>query len=180
MAGRRIVTCIQTVRIENFLNKFQRPQIFTPSRNSSYRSSKPVGSPDLYTNVEISTSPEEWKYVERLLPSKFVPEPSTKSEYPSGWRPPTASLSSYPYFVERNRNHMLPLYLKIQGRGEIKTTKLKRIQGDIWALQDDLKCYVEKRSGKYISLQVQEVAGHINIKGDYVRIVEEWLQDKGF
>jgi Mitochondrial large subunit ribosomal protein (Img2). len=29
-------------------------------------------------------------------------------------------------------------------------------------------------------MQIQEVAGHINIKGDYVSIVEEWLQDKGF
>jgi len=27
---------------------------------------------------------------------------------------------------------MYPLYLKIQGRGERKTTKLKCIQGDIW------------------------------------------------
>jgi len=27
---------------------------------------------------------------------------------------------------------MYPLYLKIQGRGQMKTTKLKRIQGDIW------------------------------------------------
>lgn len=27
---------------------------------------------------------------------------------------------------------MYPLYLKIQVRGQKKTTKLKRIQGDIW------------------------------------------------
>lgn len=75
---------------------------------------------------------------------------------------------------------MYPLYLKIQGRGQIKTTKLKRIQGDIWALHDDLKVYLEKRSKKYVHMQIQEVSGHINIKGDYVSIVEEWLQDKGF
>lgn len=42
------------------------------------------------------------------------------------------SSCSHPYYVERNRNHMYPLYLKIQNRGEKKTTKLKRIQGDIW------------------------------------------------
>lgn len=114
---------------------------------------------------------------------------------------------------------MYPLYLKIQGRGEQKTTKLKRIQGDIWvcliitdntkwdveipdrsfwddhkfevilctylpfffqALHDDLKIYLENRSKKYVHMQIQEVSGHINIKGDYVSIVEEWLQDKGF
>ena len=47
-------------------------------------------------------------------------------------------------------------------------------------LQDDLKSYLEKRSGKYVHLQVHEVCRLINIKGDYVSIVEEWLHDKGF
>jgi Mitochondrial large subunit ribosomal protein (Img2). len=47
-------------------------------------------------------------------------------------------------------------------------------------LQDELKSYLEKRSGKYIHMQVHEVCQHVNIRGDYVRIVEEWLQDKGF
>jgi hypothetical protein len=48
------------------------------------------------------------------------------------------------------------------------------------ALHDDLKEYLEDRSKKYVYLQIQEVSGHINIKGDHVSIVEEWLQDKGF
>jgi hypothetical protein len=48
------------------------------------------------------------------------------------------------------------------------------------ALHDDLKKYLEDRSNKYVYLQIQEVLGHINIKGDHVSIVEEWLQDKGF
>jgi len=41
---------------------------------------------------------------------------------------------------------MYPLYLKIQGRGQIKTTKLKRIQGDIWVclrITDNIKWDVE-------------------------------------
>jgi hypothetical protein len=41
---------------------------------------------------------------------------------------------------------MYPLYLKIQGRGEQKTTKLKRIQGDIWVcliITDNTKWDVE-------------------------------------
>jgi hypothetical protein len=43
-----------------------------------------------------------------------------------------------------------------------------------------LKKYLEDRSKKHAFLQVQEVSGHINIKGDHVSIVEEWLQDRGF
>lgn len=48
------------------------------------------------------------------------------------------------------------------------------------ALHDDLKKYLEERSKKYVFLQIQEVSGHINIKGDHFSIVEEWLQDNGF
>lgn len=173
------VRCLEILKLRNALTAcFITP--VQPARDSSYQGSKLIGPPSLYTDVEISRSPEEWKFVERLLPKTFIPEPTLKSDYPSGWKPPTESSCSHPYFVERNRNHMYPLYLKIQGRGERKTTKLKRIQGDIWALHDDLKKYLEDRSKKYVYLQIQEVSGHINIKGDYVSVVEEWLQDKGF
>ncbi|PSN51700.1 putative 39S ribosomal protein L49 [Blattella germanica] len=113
------------------------------TRESSYRSSKPLGSPDLYTDVEISKSPEEWKFVERLLPLETIPKPTPKSDYPSGWRPSIARLWN--------------------------------------ALQDELKSYLGKRSGgKNIYMQVHEVCRQINVKGDYVNIVQEWLQDKGF
>jgi large subunit ribosomal protein L49 len=68
-----------------------------PARDSSYQSSKPIGPPSLYTDVEISRSPEEWKFVERLLPKTFIPEPTPKSEYPSGWKPPIGKYTALLY-----------------------------------------------------------------------------------
>lgn len=42
------------------------------------------------TGVVESRDPEEWKFVEALLPSRIVPEPPKHSSYPtpSGWVPP--------------------------------------------------------------------------------------------
>nr|CAD7571212.1 unnamed protein product [Timema californicum] len=58
-------------------------------RHSSFKTSQPVKDITNCTQVEISRSPEEWKFVERLLPRKTVPIPLPKSEYPSGWKPPS-------------------------------------------------------------------------------------------
>lgn len=38
---------------------------------------------------EESKDPNEWKWVERLIPRETVPEPNQKPIYPSGWRPQT-------------------------------------------------------------------------------------------
>lgn len=37
----------------------------------------------------MSTSPEEWKFVERLLPSTIIPSPPDGKSFPSGWQPQT-------------------------------------------------------------------------------------------
>lgn len=49
---------------------------------------KPVSEdPSRYTDYEIIYNPEEWKYVERLMPVKWIPDPTPKEDYPSGWKP---------------------------------------------------------------------------------------------
>ena len=42
------------------------------------------------TGVVESRDPEEWKFVEALMPSKIVPDPPKHASYPtpSGWVPP--------------------------------------------------------------------------------------------
>ncbi|XP_067012079.2 large ribosomal subunit protein mL49 [Anabrus simplex] len=151
-----------------------------PFRSSSYRSSPIEGPPEQYTGYEISNSPEEWKFVERLLPLKVVPEPVPKSEYPSGWKPPSDECLRYPYYIERSKNHMLPVYLDLSYRGMRKITKLKRIHGDIWALEKELKDYLEEKNQKIVTSQVHEQCGHIFFKGDHVHYCQEWLLSKGF
>lgn len=132
---------------------------------------------DEYPQIEVLKNPPEWKYVERILRKSLVPEPQPKSEYPSGWRPQT-NLNN-PYYVARTKNHMMPVYLSRYYRGQRRITKLRRIQGDIWLLEKELRTCIESRIGKQIASRVNELSGQIRFKGDYVTIVQEYLMKKG-
>jgi len=58
-------------------------------RDSSYRSSPIALDPSKYAKYEKSSSPEEWKFVERLLPTTIIPPPPDSKNFPSGWKPQT-------------------------------------------------------------------------------------------
>jgi large subunit ribosomal protein L49 len=129
--------------------------------------------------VEIVKNPPEWKYVERLLSTNIVPQPIEKSVYPSGWKP-QAVVEQNEYTINRTKNHMLPLYLCRTHRGQRRITKVRRVEGNIWALENDLRLLVEKRLQKRINTRVNEMSGQIELRGDFVTIVEDYLKKKGF
>ncbi|KAK3594331.1 hypothetical protein CHS0354_024267 [Potamilus streckersoni] len=132
-----------------------------------------------YVDIEFST--DEFKYVEKLLPSKTVPEPPKHTLYPtpSGWVPPAANLST-PYAVNRTKNHNLPVYLQVKVGGTRKLTLIRKIDGDIWALEADIRNFLEPITGKKCLTQVHEVARFIRVRGNYVTEVGKFLIDKGF
>ncbi|KAL6436532.1 hypothetical protein ACFW04_004778 [Cataglyphis niger] len=155
------------------------PQI--QQRWSSYKSSPTYTKPSNYTSYEVTKDPDEWKYVERLLRYKIVPKPPTGDiELPSGYKPARASPTDYPYFIERNRNYMQPVYLNRSRKGIKKTTKLGKIQGDIWELDRDIKKYIEECTGHTPPSQIHEFAGIIKFRGDYVNRIKDWMNIKGF
>uniref|UniRef100_A0A131XGN5 Large ribosomal subunit protein mL49 n=1 Tax=Hyalomma excavatum TaxID=257692 RepID=A0A131XGN5_9ACAR len=132
-----------------------------------------------YTKVE--EVPGHWHYVERLLPLKAVPEPPKhEGVTPSGWRPPPSQPPQLAYFVPRTRNHMLPVYLRKEIRGPRFITQVKHVEGDVWALHNDLKEYLESLAGKEVLSQVHELGSYVGYKGAYVEEVKEWLYNKGF
>lgn len=148
-------------------------------RHSSFRSSQPVADLSEYPEVEIVKNPPEWKFVENILPNLVIPEPKEKLEYPSGWKPQNFNAKSE-YFIGRTRNHMMPVYLFINHRGMRRLTKIRRIQGDIWKLEIELKAEIEKQFGKKVISRVNEMSGQIAFKGDFVAIVNKYLMEKGF
>ncbi|KAJ8956566.1 hypothetical protein NQ317_012638 [Molorchus minor] len=118
-------------------------KIFLQStRLSSFKSSlfvEDVG--EVKRKYEVTYNPTDWKYVERILPLSVVPEPKKKDNYTSGWKRQADNLQNRPYFIERTKNHMIPVYLKISQRGIRRETIVKKIQGDIWLLEKELRTF---------------------------------------
>uniref|UniRef100_A0A1L8DR26 Large ribosomal subunit protein mL49 n=1 Tax=Nyssomyia neivai TaxID=330878 RepID=A0A1L8DR26_9DIPT len=153
----------------------------TGCRHSSFRSSPPFGHIDDHPPaVEITKNPPEWKFVERLLGTNTVPAPMPRPHYPSGWLPQQSDAAQRDYFIARTRNHMLPVYLVDKFRGSKKVTRVRRIEGDIWKLEQELRDVIEKAAGRKILSRINEMSGQIAFTGAFVNIIKDYLQEKGY
>ncbi|XP_076100482.1 large ribosomal subunit protein mL49-like [Mytilus galloprovincialis] len=139
---------------------------------------------DTLTQFEEST--EEFKFVEKILPRRNIPDLPVHTSYPtpSGWVPPDREKTKdLPYSVERNKNHNLPVYVKQTTlRGTKITTVINRVHGDIWQFEKDLKSHIEETVEMRFPLltEVSEVTRRVTLKGNHVELAGRWLIDKGF
>ncbi|VEN59529.1 unnamed protein product [Callosobruchus maculatus] len=156
------------------------PKLVQIVRPSSYRTSGFLEDLDLKTKYEVTKDPVDWSYVERALPPTLVPHPVKKDRYASGWKPQAENLTHMPYFIERTKNHMIPVYLHRDMRGTRKTTYVRKIQGDIFKLHKELVEFLQKETIYPIRSQVNEFTGIIRIAGDYVNAVKYWLEQRNF
>ncbi|XP_011557217.3 probable 39S ribosomal protein L49, mitochondrial [Plutella xylostella] len=131
-------------------------------------------------DFEIVKNPAEWDYVQRLLPFETIPDVTPKESYPSGWISPKEEAKDLPFFIPRTKNHMLPIYLKTINRGTTKSTLIRKIEGDIWLMNDEIRAYLKEMNNKFIQTRVHELARFIEIKGDYVDDASKWAYSKGF
>lgn len=104
----------------------------------------------------------------------------SKDAYPSGWIEPKEEAKKLPYFILRTKNHLLPIYLNLSERGARKISLIKKIEGDIWYMNDEIKLYLKNKHKKYIETRVHEFAKFIEVKGDYVIDLQQWAYSKGF
>lgn len=150
-------------------------------RYGSYISSPLVENLDMskQPNVKIEQNPAEWEFVEQILPPRLIPDPSVKTKYTSGWKPQTIDTTTVPYLVARNKYHDIPVHLKITFRGTRRQTLIKYIKGDIWALEADLRAFLEDYLKKNMSMRINEFSGQIMILGDYVNLVKHFLLERG-
>ncbi|KAL4672127.1 hypothetical protein H8957_009930 [Semnopithecus entellus] len=140
--------------------------------------SQTQGPPDYPSFVE---SVDEYQFVERLLPSTRIPDPPKHEHYPtpSGWQPPRDPPPNLPYFVRRSRMHNIPVYKDIT-HGNRQMTVIRKVEGDIWALQKDVEDFLSLLLGKTPVTQVNEVTGTLRIKGYFDQELKAWLLEKGF
>lgn len=147
----------------------------------SYRASpflEDIG--EVNVKYKVTNDPIDWKYVERILPPLVIPQPTEKDSYPSGWKPQGKNLNHRPYFVKRTKNHMLPVYLRLAQQGIRRHTLIKKIQGDVFLLEKELKEFLQTESVKPIRSQVHEFAGYIRINGDFVNACKYWLEKRDY
>uniref|UniRef100_A0A8C5V4D9 Large ribosomal subunit protein mL49 n=1 Tax=Microcebus murinus TaxID=30608 RepID=A0A8C5V4D9_MICMU len=111
-----------------------------------------------------SVRADEYQFVERL-----------------GWRPPRGlnPPPNLPYFVRRSRMHNIPVYRDIT-HGNRLMTVIRKVEGDIWALQKDVEEFLRPLLGKTPITQVNEVTGTLRIKGYFDQQLKAWLLEKGF
>ncbi|CAH1160240.1 unnamed protein product [Phaedon cochleariae] len=149
-------------------------------RYSSYKSSQFLEDVETNRKYDITRDPDEWNSVERILPPTTVPEPIKKKSYPSGWKPSAVNLNHMSYYIERTKNHMLPVYLKLCARGTRRHTLVRKVKGDIFEMEKQLLKFLQKESFKPIRSQVNEFAGYIRMNGDFVNATKFWLEQKHF
>lgn len=88
-----------------------------------------------------------------------------------------------PYFVERTKNHMVPVYLQILDRGIGRRTLIRRVEGDLYKLADELVDYLKtqpRNDYRVIGVKVEEIKRRISLRGDFVEYTKQFLLDKGF
>ncbi|XP_034027958.1 39S ribosomal protein L49, mitochondrial [Thalassophryne amazonica] len=131
-------------------------------------------------NSAILESTEEYKFVERLIPPIRVPDPPRHSgPAPSGWVAPAEVPPALPYMIRRSRMHNVPVYTDLKS-GSRKLTLVRKVEGDIWALENDVREYLKEVTGKELPTQVNEVTMTLTVKGHFDKELKEWLLSKGF
>lgn len=100
-------------------------------RDYSYYKSRTEEEPDKYTKYEKSY--KEWNFVEKLIPPSHVPPAPIElnASLPSGWSPPNPP-KDCTYLIRRTKNHLVPVYVKIFDRGQVRYTHICKVEGNIW------------------------------------------------
>ncbi|KAL7673497.1 hypothetical protein ACOME3_008352 [Neoechinorhynchus agilis] len=132
-----------------------------------------------------TVSSDYWKYVERVIPNELVPDPPQHSQYPtpSGWFPPekTHLSDQCPYLVRRTRFHQMPIYDYSTIDEHVPCVRIRKIEGDVWRMRDDLKTFLDAALNETNEIQVDEIRRCLVIRGNYHHdLIFEFLKQKGF
>ncbi|XP_062870397.1 mitochondrial ribosomal protein L49 [Trichomycterus rosablanca] len=128
----------------------------------------------------VIESKEEFQYVERLIPPSSIPPPPKHTcTTPSGWTPPSVTPPSLPYMIRRSRMHNIPVYSDMK-HGNQKSTIIRKVEGDIWALNKDVKNHLQQVTGRDTPTQVNEVTMSIRVKGEFNKELKDWILQHGF
>uniref|UniRef100_H2YBH3 Large ribosomal subunit protein mL49 n=1 Tax=Ciona savignyi TaxID=51511 RepID=H2YBH3_CIOSA len=166
----------QTYQVCRSLMSRQKPPLHQTT--SSYLPQLRYNTTD---QVRYTVSHEAYKHVEDILPPSRIPQPPKHEVYPtpSGWVAPADEVPDLPYFVKRTKYHLLPIIEKEKPKGQ-PVTVVYYIDGDIWALEKELKDLIRPSLEFDPATRVHEVTQSIILKGHHENVIQEFLYEKGF
>ncbi|KER25271.1 hypothetical protein T265_07255 [Opisthorchis viverrini] len=163
------------------------PNLQNPWEEASRSQSSKLQVP----KVPFDISKDDFEWVRKVITINDIPLPNENinSATPSGWVPPNPEISkNYSYSVRRSKNHMLPVYYKQKERkkaershGTRNLTIIRHIDGDMWALAEDLRQLLQpKCDGGLFLCQVDEATRQIKMEGIFLEEVSSFLLSCGF
>lgn len=75
---------------------------------------------------------------------------------------------------------MLPVYMEVQRGGACRRTVVRKIKGDIWLLEKELREFLEPERSTPLRIYVNELGGYFRMNGDYVNAIKYFLEQKNF
>ncbi|KAB2105614.1 hypothetical protein AG0111_0g5624 [Alternaria gaisen] len=114
-----------------------------------------------------------------VLPSKH---PRADNKPRTSKKPKTSSqalkLSLPPpkYAVSRSVNKNLPIYTDYKRGGNLHLTTVRKITGDVSALRDELRVFLNKKNE---DVKINSVTQHVVVKGHHTSEIAEFLKARG-
>ncbi|KAF2707344.1 hypothetical protein K504DRAFT_384402 [Pleomassaria siparia CBS 279.74] len=106
---------------------------------------------------------------------KLRPLKSTVSgpQYPA---PIPADLPPPRYHISRSHNNNYPIYTDFKRGGNLHLTTIRKITGDLAALRDELRLFLNKKDDE---VKINQLTAHVVIKGHHVLEITEYLKARG-
>ncbi|RMX52395.1 large ribosomal subunit protein mL49-like [Pocillopora verrucosa] len=95
---------------------------------------------------------------------------------PSGWVPPATEKPNLPFFIKRSKYNNIPVYTDYRSGRTRKLTIIRRVKGDLKALEECLKSHL----GNDIITSRNELTSQVKIRGSYKDEVFTLLKRLGF
>jgi large subunit ribosomal protein L49 len=81
------------------------------------------------------------------------------------------------YHVSRSANKNLPIYTDYKRGGNLHLTTIRKITGDLSALRDELRVYLNKKNE---DVKINPLTQHVVVKGHHSGLVKSFLEQRGF
>ncbi|KAH7095574.1 mitochondrial large subunit ribosomal protein-domain-containing protein [Paraphoma chrysanthemicola] len=104
-------------------------------------------------------------------------KPNTKASLKSTTPPsPNLPLSPPRYHVSRSASKNLPIYTDYKRGGNLHLTTVRKITGDLSALRDELRVYLNKKNE---DVKINDLTKHVIVKGHCKPEVQRFLEARG-